>query len=295
MKFLLHIWKKLLGICIILLSIIIVYNEKSATKMILQKTDEKIQTCQREIESLTTQLTVINKHRKKLAENFIEEKTQLTSEIEDLKLTIKTIKNENYQLNDKITKCSNSINDNNENDKKNVIERIPAINNNNDNTNITGEILELKEKNLQQENEIFELKEHLKQRIKSETLLKHSIDQRRPENASNNKTNEIDPLLHPNEEHKGYADGENVHFHRKIPSSADLEFKRSQNGEIKLPQILAPKVLYQKLQEKQKQKNKDGTENEEGELKNDGREEVVDYQSVKKPNKEENDYKEMGE
>uniref|UniRef100_A0AC35G7Y5 Uncharacterized protein n=1 Tax=Panagrolaimus sp. PS1159 TaxID=55785 RepID=A0AC35G7Y5_9BILA len=136
-------------------------------------------------------IRVINKHRKKLAENFIQEKTQLTSEIEDLKITIKTIKNENSQLNDKITKCSNSINDNNENDKKNVIERIPAINNNNDNINITGKILELKEKNLQQENEILELKEQLNQRIKSEALLKHSIDQRRPENASNNNTNEV--------------------------------------------------------------------------------------------------------
>uniref|UniRef100_A0AC34GK30 Uncharacterized protein n=1 Tax=Panagrolaimus sp. ES5 TaxID=591445 RepID=A0AC34GK30_9BILA len=109
----------------------------------------------------------------------------------------------------------------------------------------------------------------------------------------------IDPLLHPGEEHKGYADGENVHFHRKIPSSADLEFNRDRNGKIRLPQILAPKDLMKKLKEKQRQQNKlneDGTENEnqnDDGLKNDGREEVVDYQSVKKPNKEENDYKEM--
>ena len=89
------------------------------------------------------------------------------------------------------------------------------------------------------------------------------------------------PLLHPGEEHKGYADGENVHFHRKIPSSADLEFKR--NGEpINLPQILAPKELYQKLQEKHIKKEDDGSkqnnDNIEGDnnhdgVKHDGREE----------------------
>ena len=57
MKFLLLIWKKLAVICIILFSIIAIYNEKSKTEEIIERTDEKIQSCQREIESLTTQLT----------------------------------------------------------------------------------------------------------------------------------------------------------------------------------------------------------------------------------------------
>ena len=76
-------------------------------------------------------------------------------------------------------------------------------------------------------------------------------------------------MLNLNEEHKGYADGENVHFHRKIPSSADLEFKRDKD-KFSLPQILAPKELVKKLEEKRKQKE-NGEENEK--VKNDGREE----------------------
>jgi hypothetical protein len=288
MKFLRHIWKKLLCISIILFSIIAIFNEKSATKMIIEKSDEKIQACQREIESLQTQLTVISKYRKKLDEKFIEQKTELTSEIQELKQTIKLLKDENFQLKDKCSKTTNNNGDNNENDnsngdKKYVIERIPV--NEENNNNITGEISLLKDINFQQEKEIQELKNQLNQQItKYETLMKHSIDQRRPENETNN---EIDPLLHPDSEHKGYADGENVHFHRKIPSSADLEFKRDKD-KFSLPQILAPKELVKKLQEKHREKEND-------KVKNDGREEVVDYQSLKKPEKEENDYKEMGD
>ena len=109
------------------------------------------------------------------------------------------------------------------------------------------------------------------------------------------------PQLHPPEEHKGYADGDTVHFHREIPNSAVLEFRRD-DGSVQIPQILSKQELIKKIEERKKLREKEANEN--GNFLNISYFEkvtvimqfsVVDYQQNKKPDKVEQDYKEMGE
>uniref|UniRef100_A0A7E4VZH2 Cadherin_C domain-containing protein n=1 Tax=Panagrellus redivivus TaxID=6233 RepID=A0A7E4VZH2_PANRE len=92
----------------------------------------------------------------------------------------------------------------------------------------------------------------------------------------------FDPL-HPQEEHKGYADGPNVHFHRDQPGQRDLEFRRDNEDPADQPiprVLLSPDEIMKKVQDR---REKPINENDK----------VIDYQSLKKPNGNDNDYKEM--
>jgi len=240
-------WKKLIALVVVIILMTMIFMERSNTTKFLDDVNQQTEACKRQSESLSTQLAVVNAHRKKLDEALLAQQIQMNEAVHDLNSKILNILNEKKELVTKYETCVQS---------KSIVVHDENV------TQIT-------EENERQKKEIMALRTELES-------LKASIQN--PVNNVQTETADQVPQLHPPEEHKGYADGDTVHFHRKVPHSAALEFRRDDEP-MQVPQLFSKKDLIKKIEERKKLREKN--------------ENVIDYQQNKKPDNMEQDYKEM--
>jgi hypothetical protein len=270
MKIAFGAWRKLALIGCFLLTAMWIISDRRVIHQQLADLRVLYDTCVRHTDSLSTQLDVINSHRKKVEQMLENARASSRDDGKDFRLRIDVLERERNTLKSSLERCMSTSN------------RSTYIDEN------IAENKRLIEQNGKYQLEIEQLHEQIARlKMPSNGIL--SVDSKN-DTLTNDHLQEKSVGVVNNSQHN-YVGENSVHFHRENSHKDDREFVRNADSNPRIaPKLLAERALIKKLEERKKQFERHSVDGKDavrsGEV-------VADYQRDAQPEENVADYKEM--